>query len=116
MTVKMEGVRTPPGATVDVKIEITAQVNITAFVAQQQVTQFVIRKIGNQFCGDPPDLHVGERLCWSVPVVLTSPVKGILGRVGEILVDANTGELLVDAETVERIRTNAKCLAERTPL
>jgi hypothetical protein len=66
--------------------------------------------------GDPPDLHVGERLCWSVPVVLTSPVRGAVGRVGEILVDASTGELLTDADTVPRISDNAERLAQRSPL
>jgi hypothetical protein len=91
-------------------------VNVTAFVAQQEVTRFVISKLGNQLCGDTPDLHVGERLCWSVPVVLTSPVRGAMGRVGEILVDADTGELLLDMDTVEGILANAERLARRSPL
>jgi hypothetical protein len=112
----MQGVQVPAGATVDIKIEMTAQANITAFGARQKVTQFVISEVSNQLCGDTPDLHVGERLCWSVPVVLTSPVKGVMGRVGELLVDANTGELLADADTVERIAANAERLAQRSPL
>lgn len=116
MAVNIQGIPAPVGATLDIKIEISAPVNITAYVAQQKVTQFVIRKIGNQLCGDPPDLHVGDRLCWSVPVVLGSPVKGIIGRVGEILVDVNTGELLVGKEKIEEITANAKSLAERCPL
>lgn len=115
MPANVQGVQVPEGATVDLKIEITAQVNITAFVAQQKVTQFVISEISNQLCGDTPDLNVGERLCWSVPVVLTSPAKGTIGRVGEILVDADTGELLADTDTVERIDANAEWLAQRSP-
>ena len=116
MPANVQGVQVPEGATVDHKIEITAQVNITAFVAQQKVTQFVISEISNQLCGDTPDLNVGERLCWSVPVILTSPAKGTIGRVGEILVDADTGELLADTNTVERIDANAEWLAQRSPL
>lgn len=116
MPANVQGVQVPEGATVDLKIEITAQVNITAFVAQQKVTQFVISEISNQLCDDTPDLNVGERLCWSVPVVLTSPAKGTIGRVGEILVDADTGELLADTDTVERIDANAEWLAQRSPL
>ena len=38
MSTNVQGVQVPEGATVDLKIEITAQVNITAFVAQQKVT------------------------------------------------------------------------------
>lgn len=50
-------VQVPEGATVDLKIEITAQVNITTFVAQQKVTQFVISEISNQLCGDKPNFQ-----------------------------------------------------------
>ncbi|MCE2395724.1 hypothetical protein J4G02_14185 [Candidatus Poribacteria bacterium] len=116
MSTNVQGIQVPEGATVDLKIEITAQVNITAFVAQQKVTQFVISEISNQLCGEKPDLNIGERLCWSVPVVLTSPAKGTIGRVGEISVDADTGELLADTDTVERIDANAEWLAQRSPL
>jgi len=116
MSVHSQGVQVPAGATVDIKVEMTARANITAFGAQRKVTPFVISEVSNQLCGDTPDWHVGERLCWSVPVMLTSPVKGGMGHVGEILGDANTGELLADADTVERIAANAERLAQRSPL
>jgi hypothetical protein len=116
MAVKVPGLDFPAGATVDIRIEMTAQANITAFVARQKVTQFVVTQISSQLCGEAPDLHVGERLCWSVPVVLTSPARGVLGRVGEILVDATTGEVLADAEAVQRITEDAERLAQRASL
>jgi hypothetical protein len=116
MAVNIQGVQVPEGATVDINIKMTAQANITAFVARQKVTQFVISEISNQLCADTPDLNVGDRLCWSVPVVLTSPAKGVVGRVGEIRVDAETGEMLADADTIERIAANAEHLAQRSPL
>ena len=50
-----------------------------------------------------------------MPVVLTSPNRGPVGRVGEILVDATTGELLTDVNTVERIAEDAEGLARRSP-
>jgi hypothetical protein len=101
---------------VAIRIDVTAPVNITPFVARQQVTRFVVQEISSQLRGDPPNLNVGERLCWSVPVVLTSPVRGAVGRVGEILVDAVTGELLADADTVQRIAEYAERLAQRSAL
>jgi hypothetical protein len=116
MTATLQNLSLPQGATVAVRIEVTAPVNISPFVARQLVSQFVIQEISSQLRGDPPDLHVGERLCWSVPVVLTSPARGTVGRVGEILVDAGTGELLTDADTVPRIAENAERLAQRSPL
>lgn len=116
MSVTISGLTVPAGATVSVRIELTAQANVTAFVARQTVTRFVVSEISSQLRGEAPDLHVGDRLCWSVPVVLTSPRRGVVGRVGELLVDAATGELLADTETVGRIADHAERLAQRSPL
>lgn len=116
MAVNLRGVAPPQGATVSIRIEVTAQVNITAFVARQKVTRFVVTEISTQLLGEAPELSVGERLCWSVPVVLTSPARGVVGTVGAIAVDATTGELLVDEETVRRMADDVRRLAERSPL
>lgn len=116
MAVNIQSAQVPAGATVDINIHLTAPINVTAFVARQKVTQFVMSEISNQLCGDTPDLHVGERLCWSVPVLVTSPQCGTLGRVGEILVDANPGELPADADMIQTIATLAPRLVERFPL
>jgi hypothetical protein len=112
----LPGVTPPQGATVAIRVELSAQVNITPFVARQTVTGFVILEIGDRMRGDQPELVVGDRLCWSVPVVLTSPSRGVVGKVGEILVDATTGELLVDKDTVQRMSDDADRLAERSSL
>ncbi len=116
MTVHLPGVTPPQGANVAIRIEMTAQANITPFVARQRVTGFVIREISDRMRGEEPELVVGERLCWSVPVVLTSPMRGVVGKVGDILVDATTGELLVEKDTVQRMSNDADRLAERSPL
>ncbi len=116
MTVRLPGVIPPQGATVAIRIELTAQANITPYVARQKVTGFVILEISDRMRGDQPELVVGDRLCWSVPVVLTSPTRGVVGKVGEILVDATTGELLVEKDTVQRMSDDADRLAERSPL
>jgi hypothetical protein len=116
MTVHLPGLTPPQGANVAIRIELTAQANITPFVARQRVTGFVIREISDRMRGDEPELVVGERLCWSVSVVLTSPTQGVVGKVGEILVDATTGELLGEKDTVQRMSNDADRLAERSPL
>jgi len=66
--------------------------------------------------GDTPQLSIGEPLCWSVPVVLTSSARGIVGKVGEIAVDATTGELLIDADTIPWMTDDGRRLAVRSPL
>jgi hypothetical protein len=116
MTVHLPGLTPPQGASVAIRIEVTAQADITSFVARQTVTSFVIREISDRMRGEEPELVVGDRLRWSVPVVLTSAAQGVVGRVGEVLVDATTGELLVDRDTVQRLSHAADRLAERAAL
>src|SRR6266446_4670491 len=94
----------------------TAPLPVSASAAQRKVTRFVITEISTQLLGDTPVFKPGERSSWLVPVMLTSPSRGIVGKVGEIAVDSKTGELLVDAETVRRMSNDARQLAERSPL
>jgi hypothetical protein len=116
MAARIPGAQLPQGAAADIHIHVTAPVNITPFVARQKVNVFLLMEISTQMCSEPPDLLVGELLCWSVPVVLTSPARGVVGKVGEMLVDATTGELLVDETLIQRMREDADRLAERSPL
>ena len=115
MEVKVPGAPALAEAAVNIRVEVSAPQNITPFVAQQTVNAFVVTEISTQLRSDPPDLVVGERLRWSVPVVLTSPDRGVVGKVGEVLVDASTGELLVDDEFVRRMTNNVRRVAERSP-
>ena len=115
MDTHLSGVVVPQGATVARRIELTAQANITPYVARQKVTRFAVMEISTQFLADAPELVVGDRLTWSVPVVLTSPVRGVVGKVGTISVDATTGELLVDEKTVRRMTDDVHRLVERSP-
>jgi hypothetical protein len=116
MIAKVPGVTVPEGAQVDIHIHVSAAVNITPFVARQRANAFSILEISNQLLAETPELVVGERLCWSVPIVLTSPARGVVGKVGEILVDATTGEVLADEEAVRRMTEDVRRLAERSPL
>ena|SRR5437868_3680427 len=116
MNVRIPGVTPPQGATLSIQIELTAQANITAFAARQKATRFAVMEISSQILGDTPELVIGERLCWSVPLFLTSPEHGKLGKIGDVLVDASTGEVLADTETVQRITGDARRLAECSAL
>jgi hypothetical protein len=116
MDVKIPAIQAPAGATVNIRVEVTAPLNITPFVARQTVNAFVVTEISTHLRSEPPDLIVGESLRWSVPVVLTCPTLGVVGKVGELLVDATTGELLVDEETVRRMSEDVNRLAERSLL
>lgn len=106
----------PTESTLDISIRVTQALNVTSFSARQRVTQYVMQEISTQLGGDTPELTVGERVYWSVPVVFTLPGKGVLGRVGTLRVDAGTGELLTDPQTEQEMRRHGEQLAQRTTL
>jgi len=106
----------PTDSTLDINIRVTQPLNITSFSAQQRVTQYVLNELSTQLGGDTPELTVGERVWWSVPVVFTLPGKGMLGRVGTLRIDAGTGELLTDPQTEREIMHHAEQLAQRATL
>src|SRR5438874_5032824 len=106
----------PTESTLDISIRVTQPLNVTAFSAQQRVTQYVMQELSTQFGGDTPELTVAERVYWSVPVVFTLPGKGVLGRVGTLRIDAGTGELLTDPQTEREMMHHAEQLAQGTAL
>jgi hypothetical protein len=106
----------PTGSLVEITIRVTQPLNVTAFSARQRVNRHVIVELSSQLGADTPELTVGERLYWSVPVVFTLPGRGVLGRVGTLRVDATTGELLTDPQTEQEMLRHAEQLAQRTPL
>lgn len=116
MNAHLQGMPLPADSVLDINIRVTQPLNVTAFSARQRVTQYVMQELSTQLGGDSPDLTVGERVHWSVPVVFTLPGKGVLGRVGTLRVDAGTGELLTDPQTEQEIMRHAEQLAQRAAL
>ena len=116
MNTHLQGMPLPADSMLDINIRVTQPLNVTGFCARQRVTQYVMQELSTQLGGDAPDLMVGERVYWSVPVVFTLPGKGGLGRVGTLRVDAGTGELLTDPQTEQEILRHAQQLAQRAAL
>jgi hypothetical protein len=108
--------RLPSESSLDIIIRVTQPLNVTSFTAQQRVTQFVMQHLSTQLGGDAPELTVGDRVYWSVPIVFTLPGKGRLGRVGVLRVDAATGELLSNPQIEQEIMDHAEQLARRATL
>src|SRR5580658_7868083 len=116
MITHLPAVPLPTGSTLDINIHVTQPLNVTSFSARQRVTQYVMHQLSTQFGGDAPELTVGERVYWTVPVVFTLPGKGVLGRVGALQVDAGTGELLTDPQSEQEMMRHAEHLAQRAAL
>jgi hypothetical protein len=108
MNTHLPGMSLPTDSVLDINIRVTQPLNVTAFSAQQRVTQYVMQELSTQLGGAAPDLTVGERVYWSVPVVFTLPGKGVLGRVGTLRVNAGTGELLIDPQAEQEMMRHAE--------
>jgi len=93
-----------------------APLNISAYVAKQLASRFGAFEITTQAGAGTPVFADGDRPCWSVPLILTMPDRGPIGRIGEVLVDAMTGEVLADAQDVGRLCDHADRIAQRPAL
>jgi hypothetical protein len=101
----------PPGpAHVDIQFRVSAQVNITPFVARQKVNVLMLDQVGNLLHGGEPEFLVSDRFYWRVPVLLSTPKRGLIGQVGAVRVDAQTGEVLTDAEMLDDLAEHARRL------
>ena len=100
---------------VHINIQIQADLNVSAFVARRQVTNYLIDNVSDHLCGETPDLVVdGQRMLWRVPVLLYLTSQGKVGRVGEIDVDAQTGQLQITPALIAEIEQRAYELAARS--
>lgn len=116
MKASFAGLAIPDPVTVDINIHVSGEISVGPLAARQKVNRFVVSQIGNLCSAGEPELQVAERFRWRVPVLLTNPAKGELGRVGEITVDARTGEIHADEATITRIQQNARSLVAGSSL
>jgi len=113
-TMSLPGVSMFPDSRVVVRLEISADVNVTAFSARQRANRFLFAQIGDQLGALEPELVVGAAIQWRVPVQFAPSRLGPLGIVGHLLVNAQTGEVsIADGRTREDLAANAESLYER---
>ena len=69
---------------------------ISPLVARQKVNVLMLEQVSNLILAGEPvlDHAVDGTVVWRVPVYLTMSHQGVLGQVGEVMVDATYGSLL----------------------
>lgn len=77
--VTLAGVELPTRSRVSVKIEVSAEINVSAFVARQKANRFLILQVGDQLCAGSPELAIGHHLYWRVPIQL-APSRLVIVR------------------------------------
>ena len=88
---------------------------ISALVARQKVNVLMLDRISNLLLADEPALVElpGGKRAWRVPIDLTFPDRGRIGRVGTIEVDAESGEVRCTDAELARIDEATRQLAQR---
>lgn len=97
----------PFSSQVEIQVNLKSTINITAVSARRKVNAFLATNVGNLLLAGEPTLSITERIVWRVPVDVTDPINGRLGRVGEVDVDVETGELLLSSAQISQLEQNA---------
>lgn len=113
---EMDNMVLPTQTEVKIELSLTSRVNITNFTAQRKVSKLLLDRAGNLLYGEQPNLVVGRRLLWRVPVWLGLPTIGPVGQAGTLDVDAHSGEILFTPQILADIAERADVLAQRATL
>lgn len=97
------------------RVGLSPGIQISAFVARQKVNVLLLEQISNLFLADEPVLiqDKDHHWVWRVPVDLTYPAKGRVGRVGEVDVDARYGEVRYSETLLAKMTDKAQQLARQ---
>jgi hypothetical protein len=107
VSVQVSPLPLPPEADVEVSVKIHTPLNVTPHVARQKANRQIALYCGQSFTLEAPELHVGDRVCWRVPVWVTHPTKGKVAWIGEVRIDAQTGEVLSTREQLRLLQAAA---------
>ena len=102
------------GKRLDITVSVSATIEIDALTAQRKVTAWLVGEVGNLLLGDTPALIIGPGVVWRVPVLLTSPTRGVIGQVGTVDLDAASGQILADPQLAQELVTHARNFARST--
>ena len=104
-----------PNAQINVNVQVSASLNITAYTAKRKANVLVLNRIGTGLISAEPQLVVTDKhILWRVPIDVSTGKQGRLGKVGHVDIDAQTGEILADEATLQEIGDNAERLVTRT--
>lgn len=98
----------------DVKFSVT--LGITAEQAKRKLTRFLMDEVSLLIHPYGPLLVVVNQnaIFWRFPLIFSMGLRGKLGQVGEIDVDARSGDLLFNDTLLTEIKAHAHILAQST--
>lgn len=105
----------PTSGQVEINIQVTAVINVSAFSAQQKVTRLAASHISTHMHAGQPKLVVHDRVVWRVPVIFSMAPYGDRGVIGDIDVDVETGATQLSQEMIAGMKQRAQDLALSPP-
>ena len=115
MTIIIDPFTLPEKGKVDLSLQRSFEINITAQQARHQVRTWLRDEVSMLIDADPPTLVVGETVVWRIPAVLSSPGVGRVGVVGVIEVDVMTGVMDTSPGQKTAIERQAEALISHLP-
>ena len=107
----------PDKAKISFKIEVDSTFNISAFVARQKANLYLLMHLGELVSTGEPELWMEKQIYWRLPIIYSLPSVGILGTIGEILVQVDNGNIeLKEPQSIKEIETRVKNLLKNTSL
>ena len=115
MTIIIDPFTLPEKGKVDLSLQRSFEINITAQQARHQVRTWLRDEVSMLIDADPPTLVVGETVVWRIPAVLNSPGVGRVGIIGVIEVDVTTGAMDTSAKQKSVFERQAETLIAHLP-
>jgi hypothetical protein len=105
----------PVKGTVELHLDYSFQINISAEEARRKVHHWVLTEVSCMMGALAPTLRVGQQIAWRVPIELTAPHLGQVGVAGTVDVNVQTGNMEITPEHKEQILEGARRLAQKMP-
>jgi hypothetical protein len=115
MQVVIEELNLPESGAVELKVNRSFEIKVTAEEARRKVNQWLSWEVSMLIVADPPTLHIGEAVVWRVPAWIGFPRVGRAGDVGSVDVDVQTGEMYDLEQAKTQIESCASVIAKRLP-
>lgn len=96
------------------EIRAAVLITVTADQARRLASRFLMDEVSHLLIATAPDLVVGDRTRWRVPVWIGFPGQG-RHAVGALDVDAQTGAMLDQEAQVAEIKQRAKTITDTLP-
>ena len=116
MSILLDTYSIPEKGRVDLKVERSFDINVSAEEARRLVNRWLLDEVSYLIGADTPTLVVSEQtVVWRVPVWIGFPHTGRAGIVGMVNVDVETGRMENTPACKSEIEHRATVLAEQQP-